>query len=208
MLRALATDSPSPCPFPLPPPGQAAPYNPPMAGVISLLEGADLERVESLWEVMEREFGVPGGFPGGVPHLSYHLGNYDKHSPAFEAIERLARAVPPFRVRAGGIGIFTGAVPILYLPIVRSPELAATHAAVTDALRKAGIERNHPYYEPAVWQPHVTLAQQNLAPEALPGVVAWLAERSGLAWEIAITNLALAVETPDSATILARYPLG
>ncbi|MFZ0036230.1 MAG: hypothetical protein WAK91_02330, partial [Candidatus Acidiferrales bacterium] len=44
-----------------------------MQGIVSLLDGADRERVEQLWEELRRDFGVRGIHSKRFPHFSYHV---------------------------------------------------------------------------------------------------------------------------------------
>lgn len=176
----------------------------PVAGVISLLDGAEAVRVERLWESMEREFGVPRGFPGAIPHVSYHLGDYPADAPLNARLAALADRKEPFSAQVSGIGIFGGPNPVLYLAVARGPRLAGLHEEVRAALAALGYE-NNPYYEPDNWLPHITLAQQNLPAEALPAVAGWLAGRP-IQFAFEVTNLALATETPDALEVLVPFP--
>ncbi len=176
-----------------------------MAGIISLLEGAGAERVERLMDGMAREFGVARGFPGGEPHLSYHLGDYPPEPPATVRVGRLARETKSFEIQVSGYGVFGGPAPVLYLAVARGPELAALHLAIRAALGGLGFA-NNPYYEPATWIPHITLAQQNLLASAFPAVAAWLRNQD-LQFRARITNLAFARETPAALEVLASFRL-
>lgn len=177
-----------------------------MAGVISLLEGDDAGRVERLWDRMEREFGVPRGFPGAVPHVSYHLGEYPADEALRAGMAAVARRTRPFAAQISGIGIFGGPNPVVYLAVARGPRLSKVHTEVRSTLTELGYE-NNAYYEPDNWLPHITIAQQNLAPEALPAVAAWLASEA-IQFSFEVTNLALATETPDALEVLVPFPFG
>lgn len=174
-----------------------------MAGVISLLEGADAGRVERLWDSMQHEFGVLRGFPGAVPHVSYHLGEYPADAALNARLSAIAEVTAPFSAVVSGIGIFGGPSPVLYLAVARGPRLASLHGEVRSALAGLGYE-NNPYYEPDNWLPHITMAQQNLPAEALPGVAAWLISQP-IQFAFEVTNLALATETPDALEVLVPF---
>lgn len=175
-----------------------------MAGVISLLEPHDAGRVERLWDTMQREFGVLRGFPGAIPHVSYHLGDYPPDAPLQASLAALANQAAPFSAQVSGIGVFGGPAPVLYLAVARGPRLAALHAEVRAVMTSLGHD-NNPYYEPDNWLPHVTFAQQNLSTEALPGVVSWLAAQP-IQFAFQVTSLALATETPDALEVLVPFP--
>jgi 2'-5' RNA ligase len=177
-----------------------------MAGIISLFEGGDAQHVERIMDGMVREFGVPRGFPGGEPHISYHLGDYRPEPPLTTRVAAVASATHPFEVQVSGYGVFGGPSPVLYLAVARRPELGALHGAIHAVMDELGFANNS-YYEPATWLPHVTLAQQNLSSDAFPLVTAWLKDQH-LQFRASITNLAFARETPSSLDVFASFRLG
>ena len=176
-----------------------------MPGIITLLDEPFASRIEDLWEAMEREFGVRRGYPGAIPHFSYHLAEEYDLGIAETVVAALALAERPFEVETSGFGVFTGAAPVVYVPVARSPELAALHATICDRMRRAGIETVG-YYLPERALPHITIAQQNVPAEALPALLGWLA-RQDLSWRLPATNLAIADQTADGAVVFRRFPL-
>lgn len=178
-----------------------------MPGVIALLDSTSTARVESLWDEMERRFGVAKGFPGGVPHVTFHLSTYDVEPGATAVVGRVAAETAPFALYSSGAGVFGGPSPILFANVARAPAAASLAARLDAELMAAGYPSTDTYYTPERWIPHITLAQQNLAGADLGAVLAWLAGQP-LAWELAITSLSIARETPTSAEILATFPLG
>ena len=47
-----------------------------------------------------------------------------------EVLSQIARETEPFTIESDGLGIFTGPMPVLYVPIVRSPALSRVHQQV------------------------------------------------------------------------------
>ena len=177
-----------------------------MPGVIALLDPASTARVESLWEEMERRFDVAGGFPGGIPHVTFHLSTYDVEPGASAVVEQVAAATKPFTLYSSGLGLFGGPSPILFAIVARAPAAADLAARLDVELTAAGYPTTDRYYTQERWIPHITLAQQNLAGADLGALLAWIA-RQPLAWELPIASLSIARETPTSAEILATFPL-
>lgn len=177
-----------------------------MAGIISLLGGRDADNVERLMAAMASEFGVPRGFPGGEPHVSYHLGDYRPEPPATTRMADVAASVKPFDVQISGYGVFGGHSPVLYLAVARGPELSSLHAAIVAAFASLGFA-NNPYYEPANWLPHITIAQQNLDREAFPQIASWLG-RQHLRFTARLSSIAFARETATSLEVDASFALG
>jgi 2'-5' RNA ligase len=176
-----------------------------MHGVVSLLEQRSYAAVEGLWDELERQFGVRGVRATPFPHFTYQVaGAYDE--PALEsAMRRVAGARPPFQARTTGLGVFTGAEPVVYVPVVRDARLSALHEAVWDALSPAGSDVSG-YYRPDQWMPHITLAWADIDAERAGAIAGYLAGRS-FDWEITIDNLTFIRDTGDRQEIAARVPL-
>lgn len=199
------TDEPAPGGLPLL--AASARYDCDVPGVIALLDPDATRRVEALWSEMHGRFGVRPGFPGAVPHVTFHISSHDVEPRAATAVEGVARTTPPFTLNCSGLGVFTGAEPILFLVVARSSAAASLAERLEQALRAAGCGPTDPYYTPDRWIPHITIAQQNLAGADLPGLLAWLSGQP-LAMELPITAISIARETPTGADILATFPLG
>ena len=176
-----------------------------MPGVIVLLDNEHHERVERLWDTMEREFGIPRGYPGALPHLTLHLADGYDQPPTTRALEAIAASQPPFEARTTGLGVFTGSVPVVHLPVVRSPILSALHERLHVNL---GPHCQEPvaYYAPDQWMPHITLGQSNVPAETYASLLPWLA-RQDLAWSITAKTLALAEDTPAGVNVIATVAL-
>ena len=177
-----------------------------MPGIITLLDEDDAARVGALWDVMAREFAVAKGYPGSVPHFTYHLADSYDMEAAGRVAETIAAYWRPFTVEASGFGVFGGEQPILYIPVARNEELTAIHVAIAGGMEGAGMH-TLPYDGPATWLPHITIAQQSVPEGAWGPLLAWCA-RQPLAWRIPVTNIAVADQAPDGVDIFARYALG
>ena len=98
-----------------------------MHGIVSLLDNDHNQLVEELWAELEREFSVRGVYVTPYPHFSYHVAqvyDVDKIEPI---LQRITSNITTFKVRTSGLGIFTSASPVLYIPVVRSLELTQLH---------------------------------------------------------------------------------
>lgn len=177
-----------------------------MPGVITLLESEAAARVEALWDAIAREFGVPKGYPGAVPHFTYHLADSYDLPAALGVIETVAGYWAPFSVEASGFGVLPGDSPVVYVPVARSAELTALHVAIVGGMKAAGMA-NLPYYSDPYWLPHITIAQANVPTGALAPRLAWLA-REPIAWRIPVSNLAVADQTADGAVVFGQRRFG
>lgn len=178
-----------------------------MPGVIALLPEPFAARVEGLWDTMERQFGIPRGYPGAVPHLSFHIGEHRRNAGSEPIVQQIARSTAPFLVSTAGMGVFGGTPPVVHLAVARSPRVASLAERLTEELDAAGFPPTDPYFSAEKWIPHITIAHQNLESFELGPMLEWLAKQD-LAWNIPLTSISVARETSKSAVITATFPLG
>ena len=177
-----------------------------MDGIVSLLDEKHYGLVEGLWAELEREFAVSGVYITPYPHFSYCVvaQHYDLDAVA-AVLERITLNITTFKVRTSGLGIFTGASPVLYIPVVRSLELSQLHEELWNELSTAssGVLE---YYHPDQWMPHVTIGFGDMNKENLPQIVRRLSERD-FAWEFTVDNLALIQDTGVKQELKARFDI-
>lgn len=143
-----------------------------------------------MWWEIEEAFGVAVRYTKAFTHFSYHVvaGDYDLDQLG-PIIDEIARRHPAFVVRTGGLGVFTGTEPVVFLNVVRTPELDLLHHELWERCTpRFGI--GLPYYSPDAWVPHVTLAQGSRTRSQLPELMRALGTRE-LEWEITVDNLAI-----------------
>lgn len=177
-----------------------------MQGVVSLLDAPHEAQVAHLWAELDALFGVRGVYVTPFPHFSYQVAAHYDLTRLDPILRAQAGAMAPFRVRTAGLGVFTGAQPVVYLPVVRTARLTQVHAALWPALAPVAGGRNA-YYHPARWMPHITIGFGDVSPAILAAISAHLAPRS-FDWEIAVDQLALIYDSGAGQTLHARYPFG
>lgn len=161
--------------------------------------------VEKLWAEIEREFGIRGVYRTPFPHISYHVSveyNADKVKTVMQVF---ARHTSPFRVRCAGLGVFTGSSPVLYIPVVRSHQLAEFQHELWHQVTKSS-GRVEFAYRPARWMPHITLSQHDLTQRALAAIVRKLCVLE-LNQQVTINNLALIYDTGGKEEVVYRIAL-
>jgi 2'-5' RNA ligase len=111
-----------------------------------------------------------------------------------------------FHVKTAGLGIFTGTKPVLYIPVVRSPQLTELHREFWPEICKtaSGVLS---YYAPNMWMPHITIAQGDINHDRLPHVIQLLSERD-FAWDITVDNLAVIHDSGVEQTVKFRFDFG
>ena len=177
-----------------------------MNGVVSLLDNPYYEMIEQLWTELEREFDVRGVYVTPYPHFSYQIApRYDVE--VLEAILRqFASKSRPFRVGTSGLAIFTGPSPVLYIPIVRTPELTRFHEALWQEIAQAGSGIVG-YYHPEHWMPHITIGMGDLNKGNLGSIVQYLSDRD-FYWEITVDNLDFIYDTGTEQVLRSRFDFG
>ena len=177
-----------------------------MHGVVSLLDRTYYEQVEQLWAELAADFGVRGVYVTPYPHVSYHVATQYDLARLDPILQRMAGETAPFRLRTTGLGVFTGAQPVLYLPVVRTAQLSQIHAALWQAIAPAAGGSNS-YYHPDHWMPHITIGFGDVPPARLAPIIERLAARS-FNWDIAVDQFAMIYDSGAGQIVHARYPLG
>ncbi len=174
-----------------------------MHGIVSLLDNHHYQLIEDLWAELEREYSVRGVYITPYPHFSYQIApdyNIEQVEPI---LHRIASNSRPFSIRTSGLGIFTGTSPVLYIPVVRSPELTRFHETLWPEISQAasGIVE---YYSPEQWMPHITIGFGDMSKDKLGHIVRFLSERS-FTWEIPTNNIALIYDTGTKQELKSRF---
>jgi 2'-5' RNA ligase len=176
-----------------------------MHGIVSLLDNDHYQLVEELWAELERDFSVHGVYVTPYPHFSYHVAQgyaVDKIEPV---LQRITSNITRFKVRTSGLGIFTGASPVLYIPVARSLELAELHQELWEQISpsSSGIQE---YYHPNQWIPHITIGFGDISKDKLSQIIPFLAERK-YHWEITVNNIALIYDTGTKQELKSRFDI-
>jgi 2'-5' RNA ligase len=159
--------------------------------------------VEKLWAAIEKEFGVRGVYRTPFPHIAYHVSGKCQVDKVKTMIEVFARHTSPFRVRCCGLGVFTGPEPVLYMPIVRSPQIAEFQHQFWHQLTKSAGDMDFSY-RPARWVPHIKLAHHDLTRRALAAIARKFCT---LNQQVTINNLALIHDAGDKEEVIYRVQL-
>ena len=128
-----------------------------MDGIVSLLDEEHYGWVEEIWAELDREFGLRGIYVTPFPHFTYHVAEHYEVEHIGAVLQRFAQGQHGFTVKTAGLGIFTGPSPVVYISLVRSPELARFHQALWQEIGDAG-QGVFSHYRPEGWVPHTTLA--------------------------------------------------
>lgn len=175
-----------------------------MQGVVSLLDDQHYARVEAIWEELGQKFDVRGMYVTPYPHFSFQVAEAYEEDACAGYLRALASRTRPFRVRTAGLGIFTVANPILYIPVIRSPRLSELHAELWHNAKQRTPGAVAHYYQPEEWVPHITLAQGDIDQDKLADIVRVLSRRN-FHWEFTVSNLALIYDTGREQGVRCRF---
>jgi 2'-5' RNA ligase len=176
-----------------------------MQAVVSALDDASHALVELLWKGIEDEFGIKPSYAKPIPHFTYHVAEKYDWKRLRDALYHVSRDHPPFRVHAGGLGLFTGRKLVVHIPVVRNPALNALQRELWRDLDGVGSNPVQ-HFDPELWIPHITLAHHGLTEEVLPDVIKWLAARS-FTWEIRVDHVGVIESLGADMTVGHRFQL-
>ena len=177
-----------------------------VCGVVALLDDEHTIAVKALWDELEKECGLTAILETPFPHVSWHVAEGYDIEPLEEKIAQIADQTPPFMIRTAGLGVFSNETPVVYIPVVKDPNLSRLHNWIWEEAQRFGKEIRQ-QYSPDQWIPHITLAARDVTREDLPSIFSIFANRS-FNWEIKIDCFALGCQPPDGvAEITRRFPL-
>jgi 2'-5' RNA ligase len=165
-------------------------------GIVTLLDPPHDAAIRSLWDEFQAQFGLQGVAMTPFPHFSYHVADQYDIPRLRETIASYTAQITTFSVQTTGLALFTGAQPVLYIPLVCSQALLDFHADVWRICETCVVAGSHPYYQPNSWVPHITVAQSDIQPRHIPDVMRLLCERN-FAWDISADNLSFLVDRQD-----------
>jgi 2'-5' RNA ligase len=162
------------------------------------LDARSSATVRRIWERLAAQ-GI-SDFMAGVdvsPHLC--LASYERADEArlADVFAQFCDEATPLPVEFHNVGVFPRPEPILFLAPRVSAALIDRHAAFHALAEDAGLEC-HPYYRPANWVPHCTLAMRMTA-AALPRCFAEIADLAD-AWQPLAATL-------NAAELVSYYPV-
>jgi 2'-5' RNA ligase len=176
-----------------------------MHGIVTLLDNDHYQLIEDLWAELERRFSVRGVYITPYPHFSYHVAQGYDLDRVESILKRITSNITTFKVRTSGLGIFTGAPPILYIPVVRSLELTQLHEEICKEIATAssGVQE---YYHPEQWMPHITIGFGDINKDNLSQIIPFLDQRD-FNWEITVDNIALIYDTGTKQELKSRFEI-
>jgi len=177
-----------------------------MHGIVSLLDDQHTRLVKKLWAEMAQRFGVENSAASFVPHFSYHVAENYAIARLEAVLADVARETAVFPIRAEGIAIFPSEMNVIYIPVARNLALTKLHERVWTAVTPHS-QGSAPYYAPAGWFPHITLAHKDITLDKLGPIVGWLHSQT-IAWTIPVDNLVMVSDENGRHETQHRFTFG
>jgi len=174
------------------------------SAVVSLLDLATRQKVESHWDYLEENCGLTGIRITPYPHISWQVAEKHDLIPLKNALATRARMAHPLSILTTGLGMFSGPTPVLYLPIVKNPSLMDFHRQVWEETLPFAHGVNLKYH-PDAWIPHITLAYKDIHHDNIGCIMQEYAFKN-FDWHISLDNLALVAQEGEEVGVLKeRY---
>jgi 2'-5' RNA ligase len=173
-----------------------------MHGLVSLLPNKYYKQVEEIWQELENDCGLSGIRVTPFPHFSWLIAKDFDWATLEQSMKEVAEKTRPFSVNTGGIELFSGPNPVIFIPIRHTAALRKLHQCIWDAIQLTGINLS-PYYAPPIWTPHISLAYTDVTRENIGCAMQKLAFQT-FNWEFEVNNISLIYE-PDGKIGQLRY---
>ncbi|WP_310392105.1 2'-5' RNA ligase family protein [Hymenobacter sp.] len=160
-----------------------------MLAITSLLSAPHALRINAVIKKLEEKFGLDDVQATLDPHLTYQLAGVKKLSSLKAVVAKVAATTEPFPAFTTGLGVFPGAQPVIYVPVLRSDALNALHRRILAATAPLCL-RTDKFSGPDCWLPHISLALHDTTPDLLGPVLRYLNQET-YNLRILVDNLAI-----------------
>jgi 2'-5' RNA ligase len=176
-----------------------------MITIASLLDNKANKEIEKYWMLLERDCLLSEIKTTPFPHFSWFTAMVGDNSAIEEKLEEIGPKLIPLSVQTGGLGIFTGLKPVLYLPLIKTRELLTSHEMIWLNFQSI-VNGTNQYYAPESWIPHITLAYGDLSARRLSCAIQNLSVID-LSMSIQIDNIAFLSRVDEEPRIEFVIPL-
>ena len=160
-----------------------------MLAITSLLSAPHVLHINGIIKRLEEKFGLDDVQATLDPHLTYQLAGVRKLSSLKKVLAEVAATTRPFPAFTTGLGVFPGAQPVIYIPVLRSDALNALHHRIREATAPLCL-RTDKFSGPDCWLPHISLALHDTTPDLLGPVLSYLNQET-YNLKLTIDNIAI-----------------
>jgi 2'-5' RNA ligase len=166
-----------------------------MLAITTLLTPQYAARINRIIKGLEVEFGLDDVQATPDPHITYQLAGVRKLSVLKSVLREVAASTEPFEVHTAGLGVFPGANPVIYIPVLRTDALNKLHQRIIKATAPLCL-RTDKFSGPECWLPHISLALHDTTPELLGPVLQYLNQQT-FNLKLTLDNLAILRQEGD-----------
>jgi 2'-5' RNA ligase len=175
-----------------------------MLSILSLIDKTDTSEINRILEAVRPVLVDKSPLIWQYPHITWHSAEKYTLPPLERSITELASSWEKTRIRVTGIGMFTGKVQVLYLPVIKTAALVHMQKQIFQ-LTKPVSRKPSKFFQPEIWIPHITIISNPNEQQTIPQAIQILSEMN-VDFEVEINNLALGQYTGDTADILLQKP--
>lgn len=174
-----------------------------MYAIVSLLDREENAQVIEYWKYLENACGLLGVKTTPIPHFSWMVAQFIDLELIRPPLEQIKTISSCFNTTLDGLGLFTGLRPIVYLPVIKTYEMANFHQSLFTALTPCCVSVSS-LYSPELWLPHVTLAYGDVnAGKAACAIKQLIPLDKEIA--LKITNISIIYHQDNSVGIKERF---
>lgn len=165
-----------------------------MKALVSLLPEPYYQTILNIWGELEARFGYTHIYQTPLPHFTWQLG--DDYRGGYEKIlDELLRTETPLEVQTDIVTWFSGQEPVVYLRIIKSPQLLQVHQSLWERLIP-WCDNPSLLYAPSSWEPHITLSMEERSWCRLAELINFLKTKD-LRWSFLVDNLTMLFQQDD-----------
>lgn len=175
-----------------------------MYAILSIVDSKTARIANEIRTAVSSTCKISSDIYGIEPHLSWQAAKDYPAGFVEEQLEKISKNLPPLELSIGGIGVFTGNRPVVYLSVTRSPAVEFYHNQIWGAVSGSGKEINQ-YFSPEHWIPHISLFYIGKDETMdLPCALAKLV-RSEFQFQATINQISLAFDENDKFGIQSTF---
>jgi 2'-5' RNA ligase len=176
-----------------------------MLSIFSQIEKSETSEIHRIMEIVRPLLADQAPLIWQYPHITWHSAEGYAIPELEKSLLELASTWEKTRVRVTGIGMFTGKVQVLYLPVIKTPALVHMQKQIISHAKAISKEASR-FFQPEIWIPHITIISDENEQQSIPKAIQVLSE-TRVDFEVEINNLALGRYTGDTAQILFEIPI-
>ncbi len=171
-----------------------------MLSILSLIEKSETSEINRILDAVRPVLVDKSPLIWQYPHITWHSAEEYALPVLEQSLQELASSWEKIKIRVTGIGMFTGKVQVLYLPVIKTSTLVQLQKQIFQ-LTKPISRQPTKYFQPEIWIPHITIISNPNEQQSIPIAIQILSEMK-VDFEVEINNLALGQYTGDTADIL------